>query len=167
MKYKEKKVRVSFIYDEGEGLYNFFTDDIGGAMVVIEDFEKGKEETIRAISSSYSLKNVQNYNTWIEQGVFEEEFFLLKPVITFDEKTSDVLSKHVVMDISGHKCTIIQDKYTGTYNFSLLERGGGIVIADSIEEGVMKMREGMECALAVAKLYNFHKNRTLTIDKKK
>jgi len=167
MKYKNKKVRVSFMYDEKEGLYSFFTDDIGGAMVVIEDFEKGKEETTRAISSSYSLKNLQNYNTWVEQGVFEEEFFLLKPVITFDEKVTDIFGKHGIINILGHKCTIIQDIYTGTYNVSMLERGGGIAIADSLEEAVIKMRDAMECALAVAKLYNFHKNRTLTIDKKK
>ncbi len=92
MNYVDKKVRVSFTYDKEEGLYTFFTDDIGGAMVVIEDFEKGKEETIRAISSSYSLKNVQDYSTWIKQGVFEEGFFLLKPIITFDKEATDVLT---------------------------------------------------------------------------
>ncbi len=47
------------------------------------------------------------------------------------------------------------DEESGKYTFSLLEKGGPIIISDTFEEGKVKMNEAFNCALSVRNLEYF------------
>ena len=47
------------------------------------------------------------------------------------------------------------DKDSGKYTLSLLEKGGPIIVANTLEEGKVKMNEAFHCSLAVRNLQYF------------
>jgi len=58
----ERRVLVTFSFDEENNLYTFSLLEKGGPIIVSDDFEKGKERMDKALDFSFAVRNLQYFD---------------------------------------------------------------------------------------------------------